>query len=278
MKLSFFYTLMHKLAIVTVVMNFDKSDQFFASLAEQTDSDFLLYVVDISGSADSPRLPIKNVTILTRQNKGYAYGINEGIKEAQKNGLQSFCAINDDVFFAKDFVTTAKKTLAAHPATITGGKIYYASGHEYHKDRYAKKELGRVLWYAGGHIDWAHSQAVHRGVDVVDVGQFNKSQATGFVTGCLMLLDTAVIQKIGYMDESYFLYYEDTDYCVRATRAHIPLFYEPSLVIWHLISQSTGGSGSGIHVRYQRKNLVKFALKYAPLRTKLHVLKNYFLS
>lgn len=269
---------MHKLAIITVAMDFQKCGKFLRSLSSQTDKDFHLYIVDIRAKDDTPSLPLKNVTILKRENKGYAYGINEGIKQARKDGIGQFCVMNDDIFFAKDFVVKAKKALAAHPDAIIGGKIYYAAGYEYHKDRYTNKDLGTVLWYAGGHVDWAHAQTVHRGVNEVDVHQFDSFETTGFVTGCLMLFDKRIVDKIGYLDESYFLYFEDTDYCERATRAQITLFYDPSLVIWHMVSQSTGGSGSSMQVRYQQKNLVKFALIYAPLRTKYHVLKNYFFA
>lgn len=268
---------MHKLAIITVVMNFEKSREFFKSLTAQTDKDFQLYITDIRGTDDYPEVPIKNVTILKRKNNGYAYGINEGIRQAQKDGIQAFCVLNDDIYFEKDFIVNAKKSISAHPASIIGGKIYYAAGFEYHKDRYSKKDLGNVFWYAGGTMDWAHSQAIHRGVDEVDAEQYDKPETTGFITGCLLLLDSEVIKKIGYMDESYFLYYEDTDYCMRAKRAGITLYYNPTLVIWHMVSQSTGGSGSSLHAHYQRKNLVKFAMRYAPLRTKFHILKNYLL-
>jgi GT2 family glycosyltransferase len=94
----------------------------------------------------------------------------------------------------------------------------------------------------------------------------------------LMLYDISVKKIVEKWDESYFLYYEDADFCERAKRKNIPLYYDPSIIIWHKNAQSTDGSGSSLHTKFQRINYFKFAMKYAPLRTKLHVLKNYFFT
>ncbi len=90
-----------------------------------------------------------------------------------------------------------------------------------------------------------------------------------------MLFDIDLINKIGFLDESFFLYFEDADYCIRALNKNVKLYYDPSIVIWHKVSQSTGGSGSDIQVRYQTLNQLKFGLRYAPLRTKIHLIKNF---
>jgi GT2 family glycosyltransferase len=93
-----------------------------------------------------------------------------------------------------------------------------------------------------------------------------------------MLFDKSVIDKVGFWDESYFLYFEDADYCVRAKRKGIKLYYDPSINVWHKNAQSTGGSGSSIHVKYQKENRVKFGFKYAPLKTKFHLVKNFLFA
>ncbi len=264
-----------KVALISVSLNKSAIGQFIKSLAKQSDKNFGLYVVDISGNdLEYENLP-PETRVIKRDNKGYAFGVNEGIKEAIRDGFEKFCVINDDTYVDNDFATSVIKSIESHPRALIGGKIYYASGYEYHKDRYAMTDLGKVLWYAGGDVDWAHSQPKHLGVDEVDKKQFDKVVETKFITGCLMIFDKKVVDSIGFWDESYFLYYEDADYCERAKRAGLNLFYDPNIIIWHMISQSTGGSGSDLHRKYQRKNLVKFAMKYAPLRTKLHVVKNY---
>ncbi len=112
-------------------------------------------------------------------------------------------------------------------------------------------------------------------MDEVDTGKYDKFEETDFVNGALMCFDKKVIDTIGFWDEKYFLYFEDADFCVRAKRAGIKLYYDPTIVVWHKNAQSTGGSGSLIHQNYQTKNRLRFGLKYAPLRTKIHLLKNY---
>jgi len=265
-------------ALISVSLNKKAIPRLIESLTMQTDKNFRLYIVDISGNDEAYQNLPSETKVIKRANKGYAYGVNEGIKEALKDGIEKFCIINDDTYVEKEFIAAVHNTLQSHPHSLIGGKIYYAPGHEYHKDRYSKSELGKILWYAGGDVDWSHSQPKHIGVDQVDKKQFDTSVETKFLTGCLMIFDEEVVDALGFWDESYFLYYEDADYCERAKRSGLKLFYDPGVVVWHMVSQSTGGSGSDLHKNYQSKNLVKFALKYAPLRTRLHVLKNYLLG
>jgi GT2 family glycosyltransferase len=156
-------------------------------------------------------------------------------------------------------------------------KIYYANGFEYHTTRYQESDLGNVLWYAGGIVDWNNAWTTHRGVNEVDHGGYNEVEETEFVTGCLFCFDQVVVEKVGMWDEEYFLYYEDADYSERIKRAGISLLYNPHIAIWHKNAQSSDGSGSKLHEKLQRKSHLRYALKYAPLRTKIHVLKNYFL-
>lgn len=266
------------LAVITVVYNkYQNLADFFTSFDKQTDKNFHIYIADLSSAPQDVQLP-SYATLIKGKNGGYAYGLNLGLSEALAADYSQFVFINDDVTVAPDFVEKASKSIADHPGSLIGGKIYYYPGCEYHKERYTAADLRKVIWYAGGSIDWAHAQAQHRGVDEVDTGQYEQIEETGFITGCLMVFDVALIQKAGRMDESYFMYYEDTDWNVQILRKGSALIYDPTLVIWHKNSQSTGGSGSDFHTKYQRKNLVKFGLRYAPLRTKIHLIKNYLLG
>ena len=177
-----------------------------------------------------------------------------------------------------DFVAQVKKSITNHPTALIGGKIYYYPGYEYHKDRYTSDERGNVFWYAGGVTDWANVYTTHTAVDEVDHGQRDTLEETTFITGCLMCYDKSVIEKIGHWDDSYFLFYEDADYCARAVRAGMKLWYDPSIVLWHKSGQSTSGAASSFQQKYLDKNRLKFGLTYAPWRTKIHLLKNLLLK
>jgi GT2 family glycosyltransferase len=91
-----------------------------------------------------------------------------------------------------------------------------------------------------------------------------------------MAYKKSVLNIVGKWDESYFLYYEDADFCERALKKGVSLLYDPSIHLWHKNAQSTGGSGSSLHQKYQTKNRLIFGLKYAPFRTKIHLLLNIF--
>ncbi len=269
------------IAIITVNLNPAIISDLLDTLATQSDRGFHLYIVDFSPTPVSlPHQLIdhKLATVMRHKNTGYAGGVNVGLMRAKEHGIERFVVINDDTYVEKDFVKRVKMAFDQHPSTLIGGKIYYAPGYEYHQSRYEKSDAGRVLWYAGGAVQKQHATTTHRGVDEVDDGQYDTSESTEFITGCLVLFDQKALDAVGLWDESYFLYYEDADYCERAKRNNIPLIYDPSIVIWHKTSSSTGGSGSSMHVHYQRKNQIKWSLKYMPLRTTAHLLKNLLTS
>lgn len=269
----------HNLALITVVYeNYTVLDEFLKSLNDQSNRNFHLFICDLSDSKKT--IPNTNfpTTILPAKNKGYSHGVNIGLKESMKQHYKYFCILNNDTYFNKDFVENVLGSLSKYPNSITGGKIYYAPGFEYHKTRYRKEDLGKVIWFAGGKIDWNHALTPHIGVDQVDKGQFNKTIEIDFINGALMAFDIEVLKKVGFWDENYFLYFEDADYCVRAEKSGIKLYFDPKIILWHKNAQSTGGSGSRLHIKYQKINRLKFSLKYAPIKTKIHLIKNFLLD
>lgn len=267
---------MKDVAIITVVYkNYTVLKDYLESIRKQKNRGFKLFVVDLTDSPEEIKLP-EGAILIHSVNKGYAYGVNEGLMEAVNNGYERFCIMNSDTYFEADFVASIMNFIDKHPSSIGGGKIYYAPGYEYHVDRYSKSDLGKVIWFVGGKIDWNNVYTSHLGVDEVDSGQFDEEKKVDFLTGCVMFFDKAALDKVGMWDESYFLYYEDAEWSVRATKAGVDLLYTPKVVIWHKNAQSTDGAGSSIHTKYQEKNRVKFGLRYAPIRTKIHLLKNSF--
>ncbi len=269
----------HSLAIITpVYQNYEVLQDFFSYLEKQTNKNFQIFLIDLSIDKKPIINKKLNISVIKEDNLGYAYGVNIGINEAIKSGFGKFCVMNNDTYMANDFVDQVIKSVDKNPVSLIGGKIYYAPGYEYHHTRYKKSDLGKVFWYAGGIMDWKNVFTNHRGVDMVDHGQFEKIEETDFITGCLISFDRSVWDQVGPWNENYFLYFEDADYCERSRRKGLKLLYNPNIVIWHKVSQSTGGSGSSLHKKYQDKNRLIFGLRYAPWKTKFHLLKNYLLS
>ncbi|MEK7597842.1 MAG: glycosyltransferase family 2 protein [Patescibacteria group bacterium] len=264
------------IGLITVNYNqYQLTREFLDSLATVKDvKDIVVYIADVSSKKEAFKIanyPMK-VVIKSLTNNGYAFGINEGTKYFIESGLDKFCAINNDIVFDRNFSIQAH--LGFEKADIFGGKIYYAPGYEYHK-KYQKKDIGKVLWYAGGINDWKNIFTTHRGVDEVDNKRYEKFEETDFITGCMLFFNKKIVDQIGFWNEKYFLYFEDSDFCERAKIAGFKLLYNPKIIIWHKNAQSTGGSGSLLHQKYQRKNRLTFGLKYAPIRTRLHLIKNY---
>jgi hypothetical protein len=262
--------------IIVYHSNREMLDEFLGSLEKNSNHAFTLFVTDASQKLTLEKQYSFPIVILSHKNRGYSAGINHALRAAQKIHTDQFCVLNYDTVVLPNFIDTVIKGFLS--ADIFGGKIYYAKGFEFHTDKYKKTELGHVLWYAGGSVDWKHAFITHRGVDEVDTGSYDTFEETSFVTGCLYCFSLSVIEKIGMWDEHYFLYYEDADYSVRAQRGGFRLYYNPDVILYHKNGGLTGGSGSLLHQQTQEWSRLYFGLRFAPVRTKLHLVLNYVLS
>lgn len=207
--------------------------------------------------------------IKTNENIGVAAGNNCGIKEALDLDCRYIILLNNDTLIGpgliEKMIAYAQKNKSIG---IISPKIYFAPGFEFHKERYKKSEQGKVIWYAGGILDWSNIYGLHRGVDEVDRGQYDRAVDTDFATGCCMLVKREVIEKIGFSDEKYFLYFEDIDYCLKARKNNFQIKYYPEVFLWHKNAASSGKPGSSTHIYYQTRNRLYFGFKYASIRTK----------
>jgi len=241
--------------------------------------DVEIIVVD-NDSKDGSKLALsklKNINlIINKKNLGYSAGNNRGIDLAVSRKADLVLLLNNDTIVDQDFLIYTKKAIKSFD--IISPKIYFAKGYEYHKSRYIKDDLGKVIWYAGANIDWDNILGKHLGVDKVDKRQHDKQKNIESATGACMLIKREVFEKIGNFDEKYFLYLEDMDFSVRAAKAGFKIGYEPSAIIWHKNASSSGGSGSELQDYYITKSRLIFAFKFAKLRTKLALAKNILWS
>lgn len=238
-----------------------------------------IIIVD-NASSDGSRQAfskLKDIILINNQsNLGYSGGNNIGIKEALKRNSDYILILNNDTIVEKNFLVNLIK--ATNKGDIISPKIYFAKGFEFHESRYKKADLGKVIWYAGGEIDWQNVIGKHIGVDEVDKGQYSASIETGFATGACMFVKREVFEKVGFFDEKYFLYLEDIDLCERAKRAGFKITFEPKAIIWHKNASSSGGSGSKLQDYYITRNRLLFSLKYAKLKTKFAVFRQILMN
>jgi GT2 family glycosyltransferase len=208
-------------------------------------------------------------------NLGFAGGNNIGIKSSIKRGFDYVILMNNDLILPSDLIRKLVDFMEKNPNVgIASPKMYFAKGYEFHKDRYKPSELGKVIWYAGGAIDRKNAYAAHRGVDEVDKGQYDQEVETDFANGACAIIRSEVFKKVGYLDSSLFLYWEDADFCERVKKAGYKVVYFPGTHLWHKVSASTGGSGSITNDYFLTRNRFYFAKRYLPLRTKFAVLKD----
>jgi GT2 family glycosyltransferase len=211
--------------------------------------------------------------IENNSNLGYAEGNNVGIRYALENKADFIWIVNPDVHVDPNallhLIMAAQKY---KDAGVFGSKIYFSPGYEFHKDRYTPQEIGHVIWFSGGEIDWANMLASHRGVDQVDKGQFDHDIETDFVTGASMFIRSRIFQEVGLFDPKYFLYFEENDFCQRAKKAGWKLMYIFQSVVWHANAQSTG-IGSDLQDYYITRNQILFGLRHAPPLTKFALVR-----
>lgn len=181
----------------------------------------------------------ENVTVIeNKDNLGFAGGNNIAIKHALNCGYKYIGLLNNDTVI--DTVMVEELLKKIDKKTLTIPKMYY-----YFKNN--------VIWYAGGYFNFFKGEAFHVGLDEVDVGQFNSEQEVTFATGCCWLTERTVFERLGGLAEEYFMYCEDTDFCLRCKNAGIRLLYVPTAKLWHKVG-STAGKDSINSVYYRNRN------------------------
>ncbi len=281
-----------KTKISVIVVNWNRKNdtlETLHSIREHEPGDFTLETIVVdNGSDDGSKEAIKKFSqtsgrdgfsvaqIVNKENLGFCEANNAGIKLALNRGTDYLVLLNNDTVIDKNifknFMSVAgrnKKIGAISP------KIYFAPGFEFHKERYAKTDLGKVIWAAGGDIDWNNVYATNHGVDEIDKGQFDQSREIAFGTGACLFLPAEVIKRVGFLDEKLFAYFEDADLCLRIKKAGWKILYSPKAYLWHKVSQ-TSGIGSEQNDYFITRNRMLFGLKYAPFRAKLALIKESF--
>ncbi len=210
----------------------------------------------------------------SESNLGFTGGNNMGIHAAiERFNSDYVLLLNNDTYVDPFFLQRLLACASSQPAAgIICPKIYFAKGHEFFSESYSRSEKGKVIWYAGGSIDWENLDCFHRGVDELDVGQFAKQTTSDFATGCCALIRRDTLEKIGFLDKRFFLYYEDADWSLKALRFGYQIGYCDSAVVWHVNAGSSQGPGSAIHQYYQSRNRLLFFWRYGSFRVRLTVI------
>ncbi len=273
---------MKKIAIVAVNYNgYADTADFIESFKKLDTSGFevTLLIVD-NGSPDGSGAEIhkkfgeKILFVQLDKNYGFTGGYNRGVRSAYEWGADYILVINNDVLFnSKNLLHELVKVIESSPTVaVVVPKIYFAPGYEYHKDRYKKSEIGKVLWYAGGSFDWSNVNSIHRGIDEVDTGKYDMVEEVDFANGCCFLVKREVVAKEPIFDEKLFSYYEDGDFSMRLKKQGYRIYYDGEVSIYHKVGK-TGGIGSPFNDYMSTRNQLYFGMRYSSLRTKFALMR-----
>lgn len=224
-----------------------------------------IIIVDNDSKDDSIKIVKENfpdvIIIETSENNGVAKGNNIGIREAIKRNCEYILLLNNDTEVDVDMLTQLLKKASEN--TMVTCKMYYY-------------KPSNMIWCAGGKLNWSRGTTIHFGEGEIDNGQFDDGKYIEYTPTCCLLIHKNIFQKVGLMDEKYFMYYDDTDFLVRCNNKGIKTWYEPNAKLWHKVSSSSGGALSKISIYYGDRNRLYFIDKY--YNKKLKVLTFFYIS
>jgi len=202
-----------------------------ASLAKIDYDNYRITVVD-NGSTDglaggiTGKFPQVNY-IYSPVNLRFAGGNNLALKRGLNTETDYFLLLNNDTVVEAGFLREMVKAGEADDRIgLVGAKMYYYDQPD-------------TLWFAGGIADIRRAYMRHLGIGRRDNGSFDKAGEMTFLNGACLLIKAGVLKDIGLLDEDYFLYGEDLDFCLRAAKAGWKLYYQPSAKIRHKVSRSS---------------------------------------
>lgn len=245
--------------VAVIVLNWNGRDDTLACLESLRQSDYSnvqVIVVDNGSTDDSVsviRQRFPGVTLIENgKNLGYAAGNNVGLTYALEIEAEYAFLLNNDTVIAPDCISTLVRTDCTDPAIGAVGPIVYTW------------DDGRVISSAGGAIDWRHADAANIGAGEIDRGQY-AARPVDFVNGCGLMLTRQAVERVGLLDERYFMYWEETDWCTRVRRAGLDLRFEPAARMRHKATIRSDDLGP-MPLYYMTRNRLLFFATHAPPR------------
>lgn len=220
--------------------------------------EFSVILVD-NGSTDGTVSKVKQAfphVIITAlpTNMGFAKGYNVGLRQCLADEYSFLFLINNDTLLAPNSLTYLVEHMILHPEVgMVTAKIYYAD------------DPNRI-WSVGGEVSPKTLEVVKKWDDTLDQGQLTEVRALDFVPLCGVLIRCQLFSTVGFLDERFFVYYEDMDFCRRVRQADVKINLVPDAKIWHMVSASSGGADSPNERYWMARSSVVFFCKHAGLR------------
>lgn len=159
----------------------------------------------------------KAVFIKNTENLGFSAGNNVGIRFALEKMADYVLLLNNDTRVERNFVTKLLEVAENDDGIGILSPLIF-------------KGKTKDVWFSGGKINWFKMKAFHNS----NIGKKElKSYPTEIISGCSMLIKKKVFERIGLLDEDYFLYWEDTDFSYRAKKAGFKRVIVPGSAVCH---------------------------------------------
>ena len=225
---------MIKVAIITITYNSSNVIiPFLKCLSESSFKDFKLFIIDNNSVDETVEIicKIKKIDVQVIENKkniGVAAANNMGIKLALDQGYQKVLLSNNDIVFDKNIIGDLVNFSKNQSSSISSLKIMY----EHDKDK---------IWYCGGFFNFTKGLVPeHLGIGQSDFGQYNNLKYSDYAPTCFVLFDSKVFSTIGFMDEAYFVYFDDTDFFYRVKKnGNFKLLINQKIKIFHKVGSLT---------------------------------------
>jgi GT2 family glycosyltransferase len=222
-------------------------------------------VVD-NGSTDESvdvarRFPIVRV-IETGRNGGFSVGNNIGIRASQGVNL---LLLNSDTIVPPGAVDGLLTCLALHPeVAIVGPRLVDGQGR-------AEWSFGRMLTPVR---EWRRQRLMrrlerhHASTTAWVEAETRREQRPDWVSGACLLVRRADAEAVGLLDERYFMYTEDVDFCAAVRARGRQVLFTPAVEIIHLRGRSAATASAATRGAYERSHLA-FYQKHQPLMVPL---------
>lgn len=195
--------------------------------------------------------------IATGGNLGFAGGNNIGIRYALRClGAEYLWLLNTDTVVAPSALDAlvARAQRDSRLGMVGSSLVYYWAPE-------------RVQALGGARVvrDRLHIAHIGEGKAVADIPSDPRpvEREMAYVVGASMLVSRAFVAEVGLMNESYFLYYEELDWAMRAV-GRFALGYAPDSIVYHKVGGASRRVASLAAERYMWRNRIKFAARYMP--------------
>lgn len=222
----------HAPTVCIIIANwqqYELTSQTLESLGNQNYKNIKIILVDNEsdpGKLKSLHRHFPKISVIKNKvNLGFSKANNQGIKFALKNQADFILLLNNDVEVKKDFLTTlVDYCISENYSGILNPKILYHKSH--------------MIWAMGGKLSTLTSipRMIGQGSNSNDFINIIKPD---YACGCALFASVSVFKKVGFLDETFFAYYEDTDFSFRAKCHGISIRVIPKSIIWHKVSRST---------------------------------------